>query len=143
MRVRNRIYRYSPMTQDAETSFLMGALFDSAISGDTKTAIEVREGTRFARFVPQGESKVKHDGQSLLEYRFELVLAKPDPKVKPQQIAIEVDPETRLPQRVTVWTRDDGPWFIESDAMIDYPPDGPKDIYELGAPRDYEIELHE
>ncbi len=138
--VHKRIERYSPMTQEAEQNFIVFAFFDAAMSGDTKTPIVVDDR---AQFVPQGESKIRHDGQTLLEYGFELVLAKPDPKIKPRRITIQVDPQTRLPQKWISWIRDNGRWSVLIEATIDYPLSGPKDIYELGAPRDYKIELRE
>jgi hypothetical protein len=68
---------------------------------------------------------------------FELKLADPGNREpgKMTSVVIRVDPKTNLPDSMT-FTRGDEEWQM----TIDYPDEGPADIYALGVPRDTPID---
>ncbi len=85
--------------------------------------------------VQQRQRTVDEQGRRWILY--ELEFADPDSRDlgKTTSVAIRVDPQTKLPDSMT-FTRGDEKW----QTTIDYPDEGPADIYALGVPRDAPVD---
>ena len=83
----------------------------------------------------QSRREIVQDGEKLWEYEFTLK-AFDEGHVKTYGVVFQVDPKTRLLRK---WKRKSPDGKQELSFDIDYPSDGPKNIFDLGAPKTAKI----
>lgn len=107
------------------------------------TEDESSDGCRFLRLLqpelrPESVESVERTGQEGGLVVFDAHLVDPGPRDREVTIRLWVDPKTKLPHRAKVHP----PADIDEQPVefrIDYPSDGPADLYDLGVPQDAEI----
>ena len=92
-----------------------------------------------ATLVEQSQRQIEADGRHWLEYDLTVRHQRTEQLIR---LLIDVDPKTRLPDRMKITVLSDPPMTIA--ARFDYPAEeeGPVDIYSLGAPRTAKIVDH-
>lgn len=89
------------------------------------------------RIVKHTQRTVTEQSRRWIVYELEVQIGDPNDKdsSRTSSHAIYVDPERRLPERMTVTHGKE-----QMEATFDYPTEGPADIYALGVPRDARVE---
>jgi len=85
-----------------------------------------------AEVVEQKRRRVPSDDKTWVEY--ELLLER---AAKQARVVFRVDPETLLPESMKLLALDEG--MVEMTFHLDYPKEGPADVYALGVPRDAQL----
>lgn len=111
----------------------MKALLESLFRGDERLDFEHKE---LVEQPKQERRMVEAGGRSWIEY----TITFPDDRVDTATIRIRVDPDTMLPRSLIAESK---PGYAGAparmEARIDYPEQGPADIYELGVPREAKV----
>jgi len=83
------------------------------------------------KILAQSRREVVREGEQLWEYEFTLK-AFDQGHADTYIVVFQVNPETRLPHK---WVRKSLDGGEEMSFDVDYPPEGPQDIFALGVPR--------
>lgn len=125
--------------QSPESMFV---LFGSLLQGKPPNVEEIQH----SKVLETRSRKVVENGREWLDVEFMLQHIEADPAFRSTaRLEFRVDSETKLPQTMTLTVLDGGPNF-PADAQrrlvyeIDYPAEGPADIYALGIPRDAKLD---
>ena len=126
----NKLFRCSVEAMAAESFRSIAGVFQAIFRGD------VSLGERFFEYeiVRQRQRTVDDRGQSWIEYELDFEF--------PNQTAaavIRVDPKAMLPSSLT-FTVTSPNEEMRIEFAVDYPDDGPADIYAIGVPRDAPVE---
>jgi hypothetical protein len=107
------------------------AFFEAILRGDAIRS----EDMLGPRVVKQRQRTVEEQGRRWIVY--ELEIANPGDKdlSRTGSMVIRVDPKTKLPDRITFARGEE-----QMQVTLDYPAEGPADIYALGVPRDARVE---
>lgn len=125
--------------QSPESMFV---LFGKLLQGKQPNVEEIQH----SEVLETRSRKVVENGREWIEVEFMLQHIEADPLFgSTARLEFRADPVTKLPQTMTLTVLDGGPNFpadtqrrFEYD--IDYPADGPADIYALGIPRDAKLD---
>lgn len=124
--------------QSPESMFV---LFQQLLQGKQPNVEEIQHN----KVLETRSRKVVEDGREWLDVEFTLQHIEADPAMRSTaRLEFRLDPPTKLPQTMTVTVLDGGPNFPGDSQRrfvydIDYPAEGPADIYALGIPRDAKL----
>ncbi len=129
----NKLFRCSVGAMAAESFRSTAGVFQAIFRGD------VSLGERFfnLEIVTQRKRTVDDRGQTWIEY--ELDFDSPN-RAQTATAVIRVDPKAMLPASLTLAVT--APNEVRIECSVDYPADGPADIYALGVPRNAPMEDH-
>jgi len=133
---KKKVYRLSVSDGAAQDFELTGGVFQAIFRGDA-----IHEGVFFPRFriVEQRQRTVTEQGRRWILYELELQQEsdgpEPPTEIPTAAVEIRVDAEKMLPDLVTFTHGKQ-----KMQLTIDYPAEGPADIYALGVPRDAPVE---
>ncbi len=126
------IYRLSDLTDTKKEFRAIQTTFSDLFRGSEKLGPDLA-GTRIAK---QERRRVSDQGREWIEYTLSL-----ESTAGPRRVVFLVDPQTRLPQSMEYFDANE-PTSEAKPRMklvLDYPEEGPTDIYALGVPRSAKI----
>jgi hypothetical protein len=126
---KKKLFRLSASDTAAYQS--MATFFQAIFRGDKDVGDQFAE----LHIGKRSQQTIEEQGKKWLIYKLEVLT--PGPKLYPGNILIRVDPENHLPNSLIIIAGRERVEF-----KIDYPEEGPQDIYALGAPRDSVLEDH-
>jgi hypothetical protein len=133
---KKRLYRLSVSDGAAKEFESAGGVFQAILRGDA-----MREGDLFPRLriAKQRQRTVTEQGRRWILYELELQREsdgpEPPTEIPTPAVEIRVDPEKMLPDLMTFSHGKE-----KRQLTIDYPAEGPADVYALGVPRDVPVE---
>ncbi|MEX1233272.1 MAG: hypothetical protein WEB58_23680 [Planctomycetaceae bacterium] len=123
----------SSSTRDAYDFFV--PLFESIFKGNEVVDLALPEMHPEIERIEQSRKKIRKDGKAWYEYVLTLHIVD-HPSVK---MIIHVDAESMLPESIAMNVINEGEEQATMTFNVDFPDPGPKDIYELGVPKDAKI----
>ena len=115
---------------------------DATLCGILRDDVKVGSSSSQLELVGEHRCEVERDGRKWIEYElsFHTKSSGTPRHTITRQLVLRVDPKTRLPRSIHLTDRFPDREQEEIDFQLNYPDDGPADIYALGVPRSVELE---